>query len=148
MTRLSRLFSAILGQFGAAMAGVPDYVSEIEQIVETEKTVSNWLNSILAGTTQVICLRASEPELNSRIADQRVMLLKDLLSDQRDAERMPDDEDSLAYLAVTRDREHTAADLEKEIGGMERVAELYGREEVDALFRDGPREILAGRQPG
>jgi protein-tyrosine phosphatase len=43
---------------------------------------------------------------------------------------------------------HRPEDVLDAARGMERIAELYGTEEVDALFRDGPREILAGRQPG
>jgi protein-tyrosine phosphatase len=42
---------------------------------------------------------------------------------------------------------HRTEDVADAVRGMERVAELYGSEELDALFRDGPREILAGRQP-
>jgi protein-tyrosine phosphatase len=42
---------------------------------------------------------------------------------------------------------HRPEDVRDAARGMERIAELYGREEVDALFRDGPRTILAGRQP-
>lgn len=42
---------------------------------------------------------------------------------------------------------HRPEDVADAARGMERVAELYGAEEVDALFRTGPREILAGRQP-
>jgi protein-tyrosine phosphatase len=42
---------------------------------------------------------------------------------------------------------HRPEDVLDAARGMERIAELYGSEEVDALFRDGPRDILAGRQP-
>jgi protein-tyrosine phosphatase len=42
---------------------------------------------------------------------------------------------------------HRPEDVADATRGMARIAELYGTDEVDALFRDGPREILAGRQP-
>jgi protein-tyrosine phosphatase len=42
---------------------------------------------------------------------------------------------------------HRPEDVADAARGMKRVAELYGSEELQALFHDGPREILAGRQP-
>lgn len=42
---------------------------------------------------------------------------------------------------------HRPADVLDAVRGMERVRTLYGDEELDALLRDGPTEILAGRQP-
>jgi protein-tyrosine phosphatase len=42
---------------------------------------------------------------------------------------------------------HRPEDVADAARGMARIAELYGADEVDALFRKGPREILAGRQP-
>lgn len=43
---------------------------------------------------------------------------------------------------------HRPEDVADAARGMKRVAELYGDEEVDALLRVGPADILAGRQPG
>jgi protein-tyrosine phosphatase len=50
------------------------------------------------------------------------------------------------YHAASTDS-HRPEDVADAARGMERVAELYGPEELDALFRAGPRQILAGRQP-
>jgi protein-tyrosine phosphatase len=42
---------------------------------------------------------------------------------------------------------HRPEDVADAVRGMERLEKLYGREEVEALLRDGPNEILSGRQP-
>jgi protein-tyrosine phosphatase len=42
---------------------------------------------------------------------------------------------------------HRPADVVEVARGIVRVEELYGEEEVDFLFRDGPRQILEGRLP-
>jgi len=42
---------------------------------------------------------------------------------------------------------HRVADVAEVARGIQRVGELYGEEEIDFLFRDGPRQILEGRLP-
>jgi protein-tyrosine phosphatase len=42
---------------------------------------------------------------------------------------------------------HRAADVADVARGVDRIAELYGDEEIDFLFREGPRQILDGKQP-
>jgi len=42
---------------------------------------------------------------------------------------------------------HRPADVHDAVRGMERIRTLYGDDELDALLRVGPTEILAGRQP-
>ena len=42
---------------------------------------------------------------------------------------------------------HRPSDLAEVARGMARVAELYGEEEVDFLFREGPESLLAGILP-
>jgi protein-tyrosine phosphatase len=42
---------------------------------------------------------------------------------------------------------HRAGDVADAARGIERIAELYGKDEVDFLFRDGPLQILEGKQP-
>jgi len=42
---------------------------------------------------------------------------------------------------------HREADVADAARGMERVAELFGDEEVEFLFRDGPQQILEGTLP-
>lgn len=59
---------------------------------------------------------------------------------QRCAERLL--EDGL-YHAACSDA-HRAADAEDVAAGMERVVSLYGEDELDFLFRDGPAAILKG----
>jgi protein-tyrosine phosphatase len=39
---------------------------------------------------------------------------------------------------------HRAADVEDVIAGMRYIEKKYGADEIDALFRQGPREILSG----
>jgi protein-tyrosine phosphatase len=48
------------------------------------------------------------------------------------------------YQAACSDA-HRAQDVEQAARGIQRVRELYGDEEVAALFAEGPRAILAGR---
>ncbi len=43
---------------------------------------------------------------------------------------------------------HRPADVEKVAGGMRWIERRYGADEIDFLFREGPRELLAGRVPG
>jgi len=42
---------------------------------------------------------------------------------------------------------HRPGDAEDVARGIDRVAELYGKDEVTFLFTEGPRQILAGKQP-
>jgi protein-tyrosine phosphatase len=42
---------------------------------------------------------------------------------------------------------HRAADVEQVARGIGRVRELYGDDEVDFLFREGPEQILRGKLP-
>jgi protein-tyrosine phosphatase len=42
---------------------------------------------------------------------------------------------------------HRASDVEQVKAGMQRIEKLYGREELDFLFHDGPRALLAGSLP-
>ncbi len=42
---------------------------------------------------------------------------------------------------------HREADVADVARGIARVTELYGDEELDFLFREGPRQILEGKQP-
>lgn len=62
---------------------------------------------------------------------------------QRAAERML--EEGL-YHAACSDA-HRPADVRDVGRGMRRIEELYGEEEVELLFAEGPRSLLAGRLP-
>ncbi|HET9956546.1 MAG TPA: CpsB/CapC family capsule biosynthesis tyrosine phosphatase, partial [Polyangiaceae bacterium] len=42
---------------------------------------------------------------------------------------------------------HRPDDVQAVARGMQRIEELYGPEELDALFRDGPQALLAGTLP-
>jgi protein-tyrosine phosphatase len=42
---------------------------------------------------------------------------------------------------------HRATDVAEVTKGMRRIADLYGDDEVEFLFRDGPRAILEGKLP-
>jgi protein-tyrosine phosphatase len=42
---------------------------------------------------------------------------------------------------------HRPSDVDDVARGIERVAELYGKDEVTFLFSEGPRQILQGKQP-
>lgn len=42
---------------------------------------------------------------------------------------------------------HRVADVAEVAAGIERIERLYGREEVDFLFREGPLALLSGRIP-
>jgi protein-tyrosine phosphatase len=42
---------------------------------------------------------------------------------------------------------HRAADVPDVAQGMDRIVELFGDEELEFLFRDGPRQILEGKLP-
>ncbi|MBI3207129.1 MAG: protein tyrosine phosphatase [Myxococcales bacterium] len=42
---------------------------------------------------------------------------------------------------------HRVSDLDEVAGGIRRIEQLYGQDEVDFLFRTGPLELLSGRIP-
>jgi protein-tyrosine phosphatase len=91
------------------------------------------------------------PALLERLVDAGAVALLDasaLIGKYgREAERVARDLlDQGLYHAACTDA-HRPSDVEDAVRAMKHIEELYGTEELDALFRYGPTEILAGRQP-
>jgi protein-tyrosine phosphatase len=92
-----------------------------------------------------------KPEALERLVDAGVATLLDAAAlvgkygrePQRAAEELLE---RGLYHAACSDA-HRAADVAEVALGIARIGELYGDEEVDFLFRDGPRQILEGRLP-
>ncbi len=92
-----------------------------------------------------------DPEILERLVDSGVAALLDSAALVGKYGRKPRRcaEDLLErglYHAACSDA-HRPADVEEVDAGMRRIAELYGPEEVDFLFREGPLELLAGKLP-
>jgi protein-tyrosine phosphatase len=93
----------------------------------------------------------SKPEALEKLVDSGIAALLDTAAvigkygrePQRAAEMMLE---RGLYHAACSDA-HRAADVADVARGVERIAELYGDEEIDFLFREGPRQILEGKQP-
>jgi protein-tyrosine phosphatase len=91
------------------------------------------------------------PDALERLVDQGVATLLDAAAligkYGREPQRAAEDllERGL-YHAACSDA-HRAADVAQVARGIARVRELYGEDEVDFLFREGPTQILAGRLP-
>ena len=89
------------------------------------------------------------PEILERLLDQGAMALLDVAAlvgkygrhPQRCAETLLE---RGLYQAACSDA-HRPQDVEQAASGIRRLRELYGDEEVAALFSEGPRAILAGR---
>jgi protein-tyrosine phosphatase len=92
-----------------------------------------------------------KPEALERLVDTGVATLLDTAAlvgkygrePQRAAEELLE---RGLYHAACSDA-HRAADVAGVARGIERIAELYGEEEVDFLFHEGPRKLLEGKLP-
>ena len=92
-----------------------------------------------------------KPEALERLVDAGIAALLDTgalvgkygREPQRAAEMMLDHG---LYHAACSDA-HRAADVADVLRGMDRIVELFGDEELDFLFREGPACILAGKLP-
>jgi protein-tyrosine phosphatase len=90
-----------------------------------------------------------QPEILERLLDLGAMALLDVAAlvgkygrrPQRCAELLLE---RGLYQAACSDA-HRPEDVEQAASGIQRLRELYGDEEVAALFSEGPRAILAGR---
>jgi protein-tyrosine phosphatase len=89
-----------------------------------------------------------QPEILERLLDQGAVALLDVAAlvgkygrhPQRCAEVLLE---RGLYHAACSDA-HRPLDVQQVALGLERVRALYGQEEIDALFLQGPLEILAG----
>jgi protein-tyrosine phosphatase len=93
----------------------------------------------------------SKPERLERLVDKGAAALLDTAAlvgkygrkPQRCAEQLLE---SGLYHAACSDA-HRPADVQEVAAGMRRIEELYGNDEIEFLFRDGPRALLEGRLP-
>ena len=93
----------------------------------------------------------SKPEALERLVESGVATLLDAAAlvgkYGREPQRAAEDLlDRGLYHAACSDA-HRAADVAEVARGIDRIGELYGEEEIDFLFRDGPRQILEGKLP-
>ena len=92
-----------------------------------------------------------DPEILERLVDSGVAALLDAAAligkygrkPQRSAEELLE---RGLYHAACSDA-HRPADVDEVKAGMDRIAQLYGAEEVDFLFREGPLDLLSGKLP-
>lgn len=92
-----------------------------------------------------------KPEALERLVDAGIAALLDTAAlvgkygrePQRAAEMLLD---RGLYHAACSDA-HRAADVADVARGMDRIVDLFGEEELDFLFREGPRAILEGKLP-
>jgi hypothetical protein len=127
MERLRGAVSAVFARLKATMAGEPNYVGEIEQIVETSKTSSVWLNRHLASVAKHIRCQSHEPHFNGLVVESRMSLIRGMLLDRwRLIDQ--DTEEARAFRATTDHRDAVDEDYESAIETMHRIAEVCRRE--------------------